>query len=65
MLQVVDEFIDVESLKSLDGYTTEKIKRHAKAQEDALFDMGILTVKAARPKKPGSRIIDLSRSTRP
>ena len=32
-----DEFIDVERLRSLDGYLTERIKRHIKTQKEDYF----------------------------
>jgi hypothetical protein len=32
-----DKFIDVEHLRSLDGYIAERIKRHSKAEKDSYF----------------------------
>src|SRR5579864_4171879 len=54
-----DEFIDVERLKSLDQYITDKIERHIRTH-DVPFDAGFMTLKANSPRQPGSRVISLS-----
>jgi hypothetical protein len=56
----LDDLIDLERLKSLDAYVTNKIEEHKK-QHDEIFYSGFLTLKATSPKRPGSRIISLSR----
>jgi hypothetical protein len=59
-----DDFIDVEALKALDGYITERILRHSAAHADSFFHTGAMVMDKAAPKKPGSRIIYLSQSKR-
>ena len=60
-----DEFIDVETLKSLDGYITERIKRRIAAQNDLRFYTGPYRLNDAAPDRPGSRMIYLARSSMP
>lgn len=60
-----DEFIDVERLKSLDGYIAERIKRHIAAQQDYQFYTGPYRLKESAPDRPGSRMIYLAQSSLP
>ncbi|HEV2880096.1 MAG TPA: hypothetical protein VGX24_02220 [Pyrinomonadaceae bacterium] len=60
-----DEFIDVERLKSLDGYITERIKQHIQAQKDIQFYTGPFRLENAGPDLPGSRMIYLAQSKMP
>ena len=60
-----DEFIDVDWLKSLDGYVTERVRRHAEARDDIRFYTGPHRLKATEADRPGSRMIYLARSSRP
>lgn len=60
-----DEFIDVERLKSLDGYITERIRRHLAAQNDLKFYTGPYRLSDSAPDRPGSRMIYLAKSTQP
>lgn len=60
-----DEFIDVERLKSLDGYITERIKQHIQAQKDIQFYTGPFRLNDAGPDRPGSRMIYLAQSKLP
>jgi hypothetical protein len=60
-----DEFIDVERLKSLDGYITERIKQHIQAQKDIPFYTGPYRLKDSSPDRPGSRMIYLAQSNQP
>jgi hypothetical protein len=60
-----DEFIDVERLKSLDGYITERIRRHIEARKDIEFYTGPYRLKVSSPERPGSRMIYLAQSKRP
>jgi hypothetical protein len=60
-----DEFIDVERLKSLDGYITERIKQHIQAQKDIQFYTGPFRLKDSSPALPGSRMIYLAQSQEP
>ena len=57
-----DEFIDVDRLRSLDGYLTERIKRHAAEEKPEIFDTGLLKVSPFKRRNPGSRQIFLSRT---
>ena len=60
-----DEFIDVQKLKSLDEYITERIREHIRAQSDIQFYTGPYRLKDSAPDRPGSRMIYLSRSMQP
>lgn len=60
-----DEFIDVERLKSLDGYITERIKQHLAAQTDIQFYTGPFRLNDSGPDRPGSRMIYLAESGLP
>jgi hypothetical protein len=60
-----DEFIDVRRLRSLDGYITERIERHIKAQNDLRFYTGPYRLKDSAPDRPGSRMIYLAQSRLP
>lgn len=59
-----DEFIDVERLKSLDRYVTERIERHLAHQRDIPFYTGPYRLNAFEPARPGIRMIYLAQSTR-
>ena len=59
-----DEFIDVERLKSLDGYITERIDRHIRANADDHF-MNSFRLESSTLEKPGQRMIYLAQSIRP
>jgi hypothetical protein len=61
----LDEFIDVERLRSLDGYITQKIKRRILAQNDYQFYTGPYRLENGSPKHPGSRMIYLAYSEKP
>jgi hypothetical protein len=60
-----DEFIDLERLKSLDGYITERVKQHVNAQNDIQFYTGPFRLKDSSPERPGSRMIYLAQSKLP
>jgi hypothetical protein len=60
-----DEFIDVERLRSLDGYITQKIKRRIAAQSDYRFYTGPYRLQNNAPDHPGTRMIYLSYSELP
>ena len=60
-----DEFIDVERLRSLDGYITQKIKRRIAAQSDYRFYTGPYRLQNNAPEHPGTRMIYLSYSELP
>src|SRR5690242_11925470 len=60
-----DEFIDVERLRSLDGYITQRIKRRLETDEDLKFYTGPYTINGTTPGRPGSRMIYLAYSELP
>lgn len=57
-----DEFIDVEWLRSLDGYVTERVLRHLGEGRSDPFYTGVLKLHALQSSTPGSREILLTRS---
>jgi hypothetical protein len=59
----LDDLLDVERLKALNGYIEDYVLAHAKAVKDEDFDTGDLTLSRSGKKHPGSRIIYLSKST--
>lgn len=56
-----DEFINLEKLRSLDGYITEKIKNHIKTQQEDYF-LNLHRLDESTPYQPGVREIWLSRT---
>lgn len=60
-----DEFVDVATLKSLDAYVAEGIKRRIAAQSDYQFYTGPFLLNASTPDRPGTRMIYLSQSKQP
>jgi hypothetical protein len=56
----LDEFIDVEKLKSLDAYISEKIENFVKSRREEFF-LNAYPLDAAMPHKPGAREIWLSK----
>ena len=60
-----DEFIDVERLKSLDSYITQRIKRRLQAKKDYQFYTGPYKLDNSFPDLPGSRMIYLAYSEEP
>ena len=59
----LDEFIDIDALRSLDGFLTERIERHIAAEQDSFF-LNEHRLDDATPYRPGVREIWLTR-TRP
>jgi hypothetical protein len=60
----MDPFIDVERLKSLDAFLTERIEARLSAR-DTKFYTGPFLLDASAPDVPGSRMVYLSRSGEP
>ena len=60
-----DEFIDVKRLRSLDGYITQRIRRHLQTQNDLKFYTGPYRLETNAPERPGTRMIYLSYSELP
>lgn len=61
----LDDFIDVERLKSLDAYVAERLRSHLHQNNDAPFYTGPFRLQEAAPDRPGSRMVYLSQSKRP
>lgn len=62
----LDGFVDVERIRSLDGYIRHRIKRHIVEHEDnQTFYTGPYRLTNSDAARPGSRMIYLSSSTRP
>ena len=55
-----DEFIDVEWLKSLDGYVTERIQKRLAKEQDIQFYTGPFVMGEKAAVKPGSKMVYLS-----
>lgn len=60
-----DDLIDTERLQSLDGYMTQRIKRHLNNHNDLKFYTGPYCLEDGAPHHPGSRMIYLSYSELP
>jgi hypothetical protein len=60
-----DEFIDVERLRSLDGYIKQRVKRHILEHDDDKFYTGPYRLKETVSDRPGSRMIYLASSELP
>ncbi|HVF30909.1 MAG TPA: hypothetical protein VNA22_08060 [Pyrinomonadaceae bacterium] len=60
-----DEFIDVERLRSLDGYIRQRILRHITRGNDLKFYTGPYTLNEDVAGRPGSRMIYLAQSNLP
>ena len=57
----LDEYIDVERLKSLDGYLAEGIRRHIDRRREDYF-LNLHRLDASAPETPGSREVWLTRT---
>src|SRR4051812_4012402 len=60
-----DEFIDVERLRSLDGYLRQRIQRYMLDHEEHKFYTGPFTLDEKAAGRPGSRMIYLAESEMP
>ena len=60
-----DDLIDVDRLKTLDGYIRDRIERRLTAVDDRRFYTGPFVLEAAAPRRPGSRMIYLAQSAQP
>jgi hypothetical protein len=61
----IDAFIDVDRLVALDGYISERLRARCTAAEDRKFFTGPFLLDSDAPERPGSRMIELSRSRAP
>src|SRR4051794_16460402 len=57
-----DDFIDVERLRSLDGYVTQRLVSRLKMDKDLKFYTGPYTLAESAAGRPGSRMVYLSYS---
>lgn len=57
----LDPFLDVERLKSLDGFIVERIERRMAAADDLKFYTGPFLLDEQQSKLPGSKMVYLSR----
>jgi hypothetical protein len=60
----LDPFIDVERLKSLDGYIRERLVRRLSEARDLAFYTGPFLLDGRAPHLPGSRLVYLAQSER-
>jgi hypothetical protein len=60
-----DDIIDVEKLRSLDGYITQRLRRRLEKDTDLKFYTGPYTLPGTQAGRPGSRMIYLSASGAP
>lgn len=60
-----DEFVDIDRLRSLDGYLRRRIKQHMQTHKDLRFYTGPYCLQRDSPVRPGSRMIYLSLSEKP
>ena len=58
-----DQFVDIERLRSLDGYIRKRIRRHMIENTDEKFYTGPYLLDGVMPTRPGSRMIYLSSSS--
>jgi hypothetical protein len=61
----IDPLIDVERLKALDGFITERLSYRLAAAKDRQFYTGPFLLDADAPDRPGSRMIELAQSREP
>ncbi len=61
----LDPMIDVERLRSLDGYVRERLERRLSAERDLAFYTGPFVLEADAPTLPGSRLVYLATSDKP
>lgn len=60
----LDDFVDLDTLKALDGYVRSRIERRLVAERDHRFYTGPFLLDPSSADRPGSRMIYLSRSKR-
>jgi hypothetical protein len=60
----LDSFIDVDRLKSLDGYIRERLERRMAEARDLAFYTGPFLLDGRAPHLPGSRLVYLAQSQR-
>lgn len=60
-----DDIIDVERLRSLDGYITQRLRRRLEHDTDLKFYTGPYTLPGTAAGRPGSRMVYLAASEQP
>jgi hypothetical protein len=60
----LDSFIDVDRLRSLDGYIRERLERRLRTAKDLAFYTGPFLLDGRDPHLPGSRLVYLAQSER-
>lgn len=63
--KALDDFIDVERLKSLDAYVTERLMKRRHYGADLKFYTGPFRLNDEAPERPGSRMVYLKQSSQP
>jgi hypothetical protein len=58
----LDPHIDVDRLKALDGFVTERLSARLEAAGDLAFDTGPFLLGGDAPRLPGSRLVHLART---
>jgi len=58
----LDPHIDVDRLKALDGFVTERLTARLEASGDLAFDTGPFLLGSDAPRLPGSRLVYLART---
>jgi hypothetical protein len=61
----LDDFVDVDRLRALDGYVKQRIRRRLQFERDLKFYTGPYTLGGSSSERPGSKMIYLSYSERP
>jgi hypothetical protein len=61
----LDSFVDIELLKGLDDFITQRLERRLSSAEDRRFYTGPFLLDADALDLPGSRMIELARSREP
>src|SRR3954470_13254268 len=59
----LDDFIDVDQLRSLDGYISTRLKRRIADADDKRFYTGPHRLDEDAPEMPGTRMVYLARTT--
>ncbi|HEX8302808.1 hypothetical protein [Sphingomonas sp.] len=61
----IDPYIDVERLSALDAFITDRLRQRLEGARDRQFYTGPFLLDADAPARPGSRMIELTRSREP
>ena len=61
----LDDFLDIERLKGLDDYLTERVEAKLRNREGEAFHTGVFKRRVWHKTRPGSLVVPLTRSIRP